>query len=359
MPWPATRSLDKPGTSNSPISILAYTGEHPVLDYSTWIPANETIRGGARGIHITTNAQYWVLKGLEIQYAPDNGIKCEGGYITFDRCIFHHNGDGGLQIGLNKDTLSSNPDPDHFAAYNYVVNCDAYMNADPATGYENADGFSCKLYAGKGNHYYGCRAWNNADDGWDCYQTDYEIVIDTCWSWHNGDPALWGLSSFNGDGNGFKLGGDSTFCPILIQNCIALNCQWGTTVGFAFNNNTAPTTLYNDAALNCGRPYKFDQAGNVFKNCLDYNSTRPAPVDISSSSTQQNASWTLGITVTANDYVSMSETDAAAPRQTDGSLPNNGFGRLKSTSTLIDKGVDVGLPFCGSAPDLGAYEYCP
>jgi 6,7-dimethyl-8-ribityllumazine synthase len=357
--YSATVTIAKPATSNSPISIVAYTGERPILDYSTWHPANETIRSGARGIHITTNAQYWVLQGLEIQYAPDNGIKSEGGHITFDQCVFHHNGDSGLQIGLNKDTFSTNPNPDYWAAYNTVINCDSYRNADPATSYENADGFACKLYAGKGNHFYGCRAWENVDDGWDCYQTEYEIVIDNCWSWHNGDPTLWGFSSFNGDGNGFKLGGDNTFCPILVRNCIALNCQWGTTVGFAFNNNTAPLTFYNCSALNCGRPYKLDQAGNILKNCLDYNGTRPAPKDISSSSIQQNNSWQLPVTVTAADFISISETDAVAPRQADGSLPNNGFGRLVAGSDLIDKGVDVGLPYCVPAPDLGAYEYCP
>ncbi|HVM59823.1 MAG TPA: immunoglobulin domain-containing protein [Verrucomicrobiae bacterium] len=358
--YAATVLIDKPATSNSPISIVAYSGEHPVLDYSTWHPASEDIRSGARGIRITTNAQYWVLEGLQIQFAPDNGVKCEGGHITFDRCIFNDNGDTGLQIGLNKDTLSSNPDPEHFAAYVYVLNCDAYHNNDPATGYENADGIDCKLYAGKGNRLYGCRSWDNCDDGYDCYQTDYEIVFQNCWSWHNGDPSLFGNpSSFSGDGNGFKLGGDSTYCPMLVENCVALNCQWGTTVGFAYNDNTAPITLYNCAALNCGRSYNMQQAGNIFANCLDYNATRPAPKDISSSSTMQNCSWTLGITVTAGDFISMAEADAAAARQADGSLPNNGFGRLAAGSDLIDKGVDIGLPYCGSAPDLGAYEYCP
>lgn len=357
--YAATVPLNKAGTSSNPISILAYPGERPVLNYSSWQPASEAIRSGARGIKVLTNAAWWVLKGLEICYAPDNGCKCEGSHIVFDQCVFHHNGDGGLQIGLNKDTLSSNPDPENWAAYNLVTNCDSYRNADPATSYENADGFSCKLYAGKGNHFYGCRSWENCDDGWDCYQTDYEIVIENCWSWHNGDPSLWGFSSFNGDGNGFKLGGASTYCPINIRNCVALNCQWGTTVGFAYNDNTAPITLYNSDALNCGRPYNLQQDGNIIKNCVDYNATRPAPTDISSSSIQQNNSWNLGITVTADDFVSMSEADAAASRQADGSLPNNGFARLKSTSSLIDKGADVGLPFNGTAPDLGAFEYSP
>lgn len=33
--------------------------------------------------------------------------------------------------------------------------------------------------------------------------------------------------------------------------------------------------------------------------------------------------------------------------------------RLKSGSPLIDAGVDVGLPFYGAAPDIGAYEWMP
>jgi hypothetical protein len=32
--------------------------------------------------------------------------------------------------------------------------------------------------------------------------------------------------------------------------------------------------------------------------------------------------------------------------------------RLKSGSPVINLGTDVGLPFCGSAPDLGAIETC-
>ena len=204
--YAATITIEKPGTSNNPISIVAYPGEHPVLDYSTWHPASEDERGNARGFHITTNAQYWVLQGLEIQYAPDNGIKCEGGHISFDRMVFHDNGDTGLQIGLNKDTLSSNPDPEHFAAYNYVLNCDSYHNNDPATDYENADGFACKLYAGVGNHFYGCRAWNNADDGYDLFAANDVVVIDNCWAFLNG-KTVGGAKNPQGDGNGFKLGG--------------------------------------------------------------------------------------------------------------------------------------------------------
>jgi len=44
------------------------------------------------------------------------------------------------------------------------------------------------------------------------------------------------------------------------------------------------------------------------------------------------------------------------PRKVDGSLPDITFGHLKAGSDLIDKGINVGLPYSGSAPDLGAFE---
>jgi hypothetical protein len=74
---------------------------------------------------------------------------------------------------------------------------------------------------------------------------------------------------------------------------------------------------------------------------------------------EANNSWNL-ITVTASitDFISLDENLAKAPRQADGSLPDNGFARLVAGSDLIDQGVDVGLPYCGAAPDLGAFEYC-
>src|SRR5258705_8816401 len=71
----------------------------------------------------------------------------------------------------------------------------------------------------------------------------------------------------------------------------------------------------------------------------------------------QNNSWQLPVTVTAADFASMTEPAAGASRQADGSLPDNGFARLVAGSDLIDKGVDVGLPFNGPKPDLGRFEF--
>jgi hypothetical protein len=44
------------------------------------------------------------------------------------------------------------------------------------------------------------------------------------------------------------------------------------------------------------------------------------------------------------------------PRKANGSLPDVQFGHLAPGSGLIDKGVNVGLPYNGAAPDLGPFE---
>ena len=80
--------------------------------------------------------------------------------------------------------------------------------------------------------------------------------------------------------------------------------------------------------------------------------------------------WDLNITPVAKDFLSITDpsvsgtgqviettSPAFGPRQADGSLPNIDFLKLAAGSQMIDKGTDVGLPYTGAAPDLGAYEY--
>jgi hypothetical protein len=57
-----------------------------------------------------------------------------------------------------------------------------------------------------------------------------------------------------------------------------------------------------------------------------------------------------------SQFQSVSTTGWNAPRQADGNLPVLPYLHLASNSTLIDKGVNVGLPYNGKAPDLGAFE---
>ena len=80
--------------------------------------------------------------------------------------------------------------------------------------------------------------------------------------------------------------------------------------------------------------------------------------------THSNNSWDFTVTIDAADFASIPETPEigfeilSASRQEDGSLPDLGdYFHLAPGSDLIDAGTNVGLPYSGSAPDLGAFEY--
>ena len=61
----------------------------------------------------------------------------------------------------------------------------------------------------------------------------------------------------------------------------------------------------------------------------------------------------------ATDFARPDERQLAGPRQPDGELPRITLLQLRPGSKLVDRGVDVGLPFAGDAPDLGAFEVQP
>jgi len=356
-----TVELTNSGGAGAMIQLAAYADEKPVLDFSGWHPTNELVRAASRGILLAGNA--WHLRGLEITGAPDNGIKVEGNDNVIENCVLHHNGDSGLQIGLAKKSKNDGSK----AATNRVVNCDSFRNFDARTKGENADGFACKLFPGAGNEFIGCRAWENADDGWDLYMTTCAVRIERCWAWHNGDASLFAATNgYNGDGNGFKLGGQNQPASHRVRNCVAFDNGRGN--GFEDNNNDAPIQIQNCTAWGNRTNFEFKKYPHHLQNCgafdpvsarqdaklegrviSDHNSWAPDP--------KKPAKFIS--TATRADFISLEVALAAVPRLPDGSLPVNDFARLKPGSALIDKGVDVGIPFQGSAPDLGAFEFNP
>ena len=64
----------------------------------------------------------------------------------------------------------------------------------------------------------------------------------------------------------------------------------------------------------------------------------------------------MDLNATDDDFISLDEKQLTAPRQADGSLPNITFMHLKPASKFVDKGMDIGYPYKGAAPDLGCFE---
>jgi len=92
---------------------------------------------------------------------------------------------------------------------------------------------------------------------------------------------------------------------------------------------------------------------NVLRNCLSFQDG--LAVSNLTGLVQDHNSWN-NIPASASSFASTDTTGVTAQRQADGSLSVSSFLRLSPGSNQIDKGIDVGIPFSGSAPDLGAYE---
>ena len=375
----ATVQVTVSGTVGKRIFIGAFGNEKPVFDFSKCTFSDQNTRNALRGFYVSGN--YLHFKNLEIRYAPDNGMKLEGSNCFIERCEFHHNGDSGLQIGLKSNGVNDGT----IVANNLVLNCDAHHNCDPWNGGENADGFACKLFPGAGNVFDGCRSWQNSDDGWDLYETEYLIEIKNCWAWDSGNPSLWNaaeyqnacrdayatIATWNGDGNGFKLGGAGVAGGHKIHHSVAFSNKQQFSRGFHQNNNGSGIEVYNCTGWDNTVNFGFNDAVTVtkvheLKNNLAF-APYPHPLQSGYSNARllagtisENNSWdtATGVIVDASDVISTDVNLALAPREADGSLPNNNFGRISPTSDCINKGKDIGYSFCQSAPDLGAFEYC-
>ena len=395
-----TLRLTQSGTAEAPIVISAYENEAPIFDFEQQLLDCNRNKGlvGDRGMQIKGN--HWILFGLHIMHAADNGIKLEGSYNRIERCEFSYNLDTGLQLGFGHKFSDSFPgisqNDGTYCSYNDIVDCDSHHNCDFDSNYgSDADGFACKMHNGIGNRFIRCRAWRNSDDAWDLFETDYDVILAECWAWESGKASdhQWvrdyfdGSASFSGNGNGIKLGGNGTGGNSkgihYAYKCVAFGCNNSSSVkGFDCNNHKGGHVLVGCLAFDNSYDYMFESGGSQ-TNTFYYNNVCFGRQEISVGTDDHNAlgtphsklAWTnnLVTSFSRSDYVSLSETDALAPRRGDGSMPAR-FARLIPGSNLIDAGCDVPAnvtpnltqletdfpflvtPVYGSARDLGPYE---
>ena len=378
-----TIRIEKSGTADARYTIKTFPGEFPVLNFKDQ-PKKESVRG------ILLTGNYWHIYGLHITQAGDNGIKLEGSHNIIERCTFSYNDDTGLQLGFGHNFKESvgglaSSNDGSWCAYNDIIDCDSYLNCDADNFGSDADGFACKMHNGIGNRFIRCRAWDNADDAWDLYETDYAVKLIECWAWGSGRANLFdwvnASGSFQGNGNGIKLGGNGTGGSSKgiheAWRCVAFNCnKTGSVKGFDENSHKGGVKLVNCLAFGCGYDFMFEDADA--QNFEFYNNVCFGNIEIGSggakndhnamNSTSKKA-WTNNIVrgFSESDYVSLTEEDAKAPRAADGSMPTR-FARLKRGSVLIDMGLDLtsemmsDYPFTfqpieGAARDLGPYEF--
>ena len=216
------------GTADQPKILTSASGESVTLKF-----VKTAQKGG-----IVLWGDYWIFKDFDICNTPDNvkGIQVAGNYNKLMNITAYNCGDTGIQIsGSGSETFEKWPHD------NLIYCCVSHDNSDSANN--NADGFAAKLTCGEGNVFDSCIAYCNIDDGWDLYAKIETgpigvVTIKNCVAYKNGSLST-GVG--DGDGNGFKLGGDGISVAHVIENSIAFSNNAN---GITSNSNPA-VKVYN------------------------------------------------------------------------------------------------------------------
>jgi hypothetical protein len=343
-------NLTNDGTSSNPITVANYPGEAPVLDGSGMSSGDYYGSNSAGGwIMSLASSSGNHISGLELKNGPMGGLVVWGASNNnvIEQLNVHNNGRLSEWEGKGISLYGS-------SANNLFLNNDSHHNQD--LNLTNADGFQIAT-TGSGNVLRGNRAYANSDDGFDFYNIADgtkagAVVLDGNWAYgngfdSNGNPA--------GDGNGFKLGGQRSGSGSTSGgHTLTDNVSWDNrAIGFDQNDANTPLTLHNNTAYDNGLyNYGIFNGQNTLVNNAAFGTGK-----ISAAGNAHDNSWNLASGPTTADFMSLDDSSALGGRMADGSLPTSDFLHLSANSKLIDKGVDVGLSYSGTAPDLGAHEY--
>ena len=308
----ATLKSTANGTSSARITLQAYGTEKVKIDGSK-LPAGQWLAG--------IYGDYWTVQNLTFQNSPAQGFVATssvGG--IFKNLVTANNGDSGFTLRGDGTTN------------NLVQNLDSYGNYDAAGHGQNADGIAIKFGSGTGNKVTGVRLYNNSDDGLDLWQFSSPVTIEHSWAFGNGKNR-WNDSAFEGNGNGFKLGGGG----VSVAHVVNDNAAWDNTLnGFTENSNTGAIILNRNTA------YANTEAGFFFatsKARLARNLAvgNKGGLDKLGSATVSAANnWDSG--VTAPSFKSTDATTAYGARSSSGTLPTTTF--LTTGSTTIGATMD-------------------
>ncbi|GAB2909790.1 right-handed parallel beta-helix repeat-containing protein [Streptomyces heilongjiangensis] len=313
--------LLKSGTASQPITLRSHNDERVIIDgenmpYTPGAVGSSIPRADRGAVHI--EGEHWRLTGLEIIHGPYGVFGLDTSDNVFERLVTRDN----YESGFHLQGASSR---------NQILDLDSYGNRDPRKNGESADGVAIKEGSGSGNVLRGARLWNNADDGLDFWMFDTSpILVENTLAWGNGFNR-WNLPDYQGDGNGFKMGGNGVASDHTVRNSMAWDNSAG---GFVDNNNPGRMRIERCTAWdNAKTGFAFNRSSSTLtKNLAVANGTDAA---LGSTSTGSGNSWNLG------GSWPLTSTDARAitgPRTATGAIPSSTFLRPAN-------GADVGARF--------------
>jgi Pel9A-like, right handed beta helix region len=355
--YPTDRTrFRKAGTASDYIVIGAYPGELPVINGRD-IPEGDT-NGGSTVTWAFSDAQYWKVQGpIHITNGRGAGVYIEDSqFIELHLVESSYNGKTAARAGHGfflwgsgiGDILFRNCDGHHNANHLWRSGEDQLENQ-----YQHGDGW--RIFAGTNIRLVGCRAWHNLDDGYDFTQALDPVEMEDCWAAYSGvDDAAGSITGTPNrpmrrwEGDGIKLGYEDDMVSHLAIRCLSWNNN-----SHGWTVRGGPYTIYNSAAYNnveAAFAFIDNNSSNVRSNTYGFQNAVGDGAGAADYS---------GITVSSSDFVSLDDAGMLDPRGPGGALPMTDFLRPAPGGNLVDVGVDLSLPFEGTAPDIGPFEHTP
>ncbi|MCA9838705.1 MAG: DUF1565 domain-containing protein [Trueperaceae bacterium] len=302
-----TLYFERSGSKQAPITFMSSPGERAIIDWSG-------SKGGQDQQALKfSRVSHIVMRDITVKNGPQQCVLVHNGssHNTFINMVFDGCWGSGFQI--------------FDGSYNVV----AYSVARNNYGGGNSDGFGSIGQGGEsiGNEFWFNLAENNADDGFDSWKGQNTLFY--------GNIAR-GNGYNGGDGNGFKLGSSGHDVKNIVRRNIAYQNKRS-----GFDNNIGGGNLIeNNTAWNNGR-HNFESSKAVSKNTWRNNLSLGSSVGMFDDTIEEKNSWNLHLT---------------NPKIASYDPGSSNFLSLAKNSPAIDRGKNIGLPFIGVAPDLGALE---
>jgi hypothetical protein len=360
------------------------TGNNPIINNT---PTDQVWKIGSKSyikienIDTTASKQNWIyiLDGNYITISNcDGGYATDGnsvqlkvfsgcGHITFSNCKIHGTGNNGSGVGSGRDGGS---------LYVHDVlfeGCEIYNN-----GAENQEVAWHNVYLNCASDWIfrRCKIHDTPDQGGANpangfnFRTDIlSIIIEECEIYNNSDAiyseigtiTARGCLIYNNRTNGISSTGGSYY---VYNNTFVNNgtrsgyTGHGIVVssgrsGWVIKNNIGLQDINKIGSSN-GAPLRVGSSTVIASNTFDYNDW----VFVGGSG-PVNLGGNLISFVTWQGYTGPGGPDDHGISSNPLFVTDYTDLHLKSTSPCIGKGVDVKLPYIGTAPDLGAYEYNP
>jgi hypothetical protein len=381
------------GAPGAPITLANYQSEEVVIDGSQ-------ATDDYPGIWIVEGRSHYVIQGFTIRNMPDSGIATDESTtepyqdITIRDCILHDNGWSGIDLAAVDGFVVDNVEAYDNAYYGLDIISSSGGALSAANGvvrnssfynHTGDDGHGLAINQGHDITVSDSVAYHNTSHGFDVSDwpkygdLSYNITIERNFSYDNGLA-------------GFAINSDSHHVVyrnnVAWRNGAAWSVLGGVMSGFLCYEGCWHVEWVNNVSLENSDAgfWVEDQLGIygapddnllVFKNNIAYNNDPEGEawgeaLVIEGDNTWQvvatHNDWSIppilevAVTNQGTDYTPEDINNGAfqtgnisvEPQFVDATVPDV---HLQSSSPCIDAGVDVGLPYLGSAPDIGAFEF--